>query len=505
MVVASGGMVLAAMLAGCGDSDDLVVGDEPSSWEVQRLGEGGLDAGAALAEANGVVVAATSTMSGDLLTWRSVDGGEMEGPTTSPGADRVAFRAVAGGPQGFVAVAHEWALTTAVGPVVWRSDDGTTWEPVGDDLGDLAGRTEVADVVATPDGFVAVGTELLGAGEGLGSPRAWSSEDGTAWTAVDLGSTDRYAGSIVAEGDVLHALGEHTAWRSEDGGRTWQASSIRTDTFDISFGVSGLALVDGVLLTSTRGELEGGDAQEVLLESLDSGRTWEADDDLAASLAGPLGAAALFGGGEAPVWLLASGHVDPFSDPDLCYSDPSACGIGDPIVLETTDAVAWRAIDLAAAAGGAPFDVADVLQTAAGDTVVLAVDDGLVTWTWPASAGGLPEAEAEPPPEGSDLPVASEEVPLEEGMTYRYPKDTHCGIDELGIFNGQVWHAEGTSGEDPFTGEVELPGDVADGGGSILGYLTLVDEDTIEYSIEPDGEPIATYRPEPLSELWGCM
>jgi hypothetical protein len=39
---------------------------------------------------------------------------------------------------------------------------------------------------------------------------------------------------------------------------------------------------------------------------------------------------------------------------------------------------------------------------------------------------------------------------------------------------------------------------------SIHGHLVLVDEDTIEYSTEPGGDPIATYEPTP-GEAPGCL
>jgi hypothetical protein len=501
----AGGLVLLAGAAmACGGTEDVVVEGGTSRWEGQHLGDLDADVGAAMAEVDGVLVAAASTESGDLRTWRSVDGGELEGPSTAPGVADANLQALAGGPQGFVAIANDWSQDPAAAPVVWRSPDGASWQPVADDLGDLGGSSEVGDLVATASGYVAVGAEVTSGEEGAASPRAWWSDDGASWTAVHLGATVGFAASVAADGEVLHALGEHTAWSSEDGGRTWTSNPIPDETSTLSFGASGLAAVDGVLLTSMRGEHDGGDAREQLFGSGDAGRTW-APIGLTGAAEVPLGEAALFGGSGSPAWLLAKGHADPYSNPDLCYADPAACGGGGPFLLQTEDGEAWRAIDVAAATGSASFDVADVLETSGRDTVVLALDDGLATWTWPASAGPLPDAPVESPPDGSTLPVASEDVTLEVGETYRYPKDTHCGIDELGVFNEQVWHVEGVSGDGPYAGEADVSADWPQAGGSILGYLTLVDEDTIEYSIEPGGEPVATYRPEPLSELWGCM
>jgi hypothetical protein len=93
---------------------------------------------------------------------------------------------------------------------------------------------------------------------------------------------------------------------------------------------------------------------------------------------------------------------------------------------------------------------------------------------------------------------------LEHGVTYRFPLYIHCGMEWLGQFNGTEWKLVIDSERpNPDTGGGEgVPAHWPEAQQTIFGDITLIDEDTIEYSIG-DGEVIATYFPTDLPRP-GC-
>lgn len=64
------------------------------------------------------------------------------------------------------------------GLVTWRSSDGTDWEPVGETV---SGKFHVANVIASDDGFVAIGTE-----SGDSNLLVRRSDDGIEWTSTAI-------------------------------------------------------------------------------------------------------------------------------------------------------------------------------------------------------------------------------------------------------------------------------------------------------------------------------
>lgn len=71
-------------------------------------------------------------------------------------------------------------------------------------------------------------------------------------------------------------------------------------------------------------------------------------------------------------------------------------------------------------------------------------------------------------------------------------------MDHLGELNGVRWElADAPAGDQPEIGAGDpIPEDWPVVGQSILGYVTLVGPDRIEYSLE-DGEVIGVYEPMP--------
>ena len=82
---------------------------------------------------------------------------------------------------------------------------------------------------------------------------------------------------------------------------------------------------------------------------------------------------------------------------------------------------------------------------------------------------------------------------LEPGIPYASSLGTHCGIDQLGEFNGHIW---------------QLAGPLADSGGGygvIYGVIVLSESDE-EPAIEltEGGNFVGRYVPQPLTELRLC-
>ncbi|MEO1065178.1 MAG: hypothetical protein AAFZ07_27505 [Actinomycetota bacterium] len=75
------------------------------------------------------------------------------------------------------------------------------------------------------------------------------------------------------------------------------------------------------------------------------------------------------------------------------------------------------------------------------------------------------------------------------GETVRFPLYTHCGISYLANFNERHWYLEGSPGGLPSPSPDDSWPMV---GESVLGLATLLDEETIEYSL-PSGEVVGTY------------
>jgi hypothetical protein len=162
------------------------------------------------------------------IAWTSSDGVAWSShPVPTLGQAGVAERmtTVTAAPDGYLAGGSVGPETLDRHARFWRSSDGATWTPVGDDPSAFA-NAEVRSIVGLGSGFVAIG--LLGtAVEPTGSV-AWTSPDGEHWTRIE--SPDLQKGRAVAlalapDGGLV-AVGtdqerhEATVWTSPDG-RAW--------------------------------------------------------------------------------------------------------------------------------------------------------------------------------------------------------------------------------------------------------------------------------------------
>ena len=132
--------------------------------------------------------------------------------------------------DGFLAVGTSAAADPGAGldGAVWRSDDGTEWERV--DTTDAAlgglGDQRLLGVTTVAGGFVAVGADGDGAG-------VWTSEDGRTWgsaqadpAAFDGPGADVAVAVAVGPDGSLVAVGESggdaAVWRADGPGATWE-------------------------------------------------------------------------------------------------------------------------------------------------------------------------------------------------------------------------------------------------------------------------------------------
>jgi hypothetical protein len=262
-----------------------------------------------------------------------------------PASNSSGMAAVARGTDGFVAVGGGGSVEGLGGALAWYSSDGQRWELTLDLHAEQDGSS-LWDVVATADGFVAVGHDP-------GGPAVWRSTDGRSWTTIDdpsapagpahsLSSVAAHRGGLLAigyasEGDAQVA----TAWSSVDGS-TWTrlaapdsyatgrpgALAVREDGGGIIVGslgpdlgdpvawpITGDGIGDPVVLPANEGETHAGpavatadgfvilggrwDAAEAAYQLLawtsDDGSAWEIEEAGSIGLAG--GAAFVHGVG----------------------------------------------------------------------------------------------------------------------------------------------------------------------------------------------------------------
>jgi hypothetical protein len=185
------------------------------------------------------------------VVWESVTGGAVVWDTVWADGKYVAVGLAAS-----YAPARTWASS-------WVSTDGRSWQATPPS----ADREEAVMYAVSPvtgGGFVAVGCERCPEGQ-LGTPAAWISPDGLAWTAVALPADfEGAANGVVQLGSGLLAFGDApngtATWTSADG-VNWQAGPNLAGNAD---GHNLVVWRDGVVLF-LYGEVEYGVPHDSLL------------------------------------------------------------------------------------------------------------------------------------------------------------------------------------------------------------------------------------------------
>lgn len=370
------------------------------------------------------------------------------------------------------------------------TDGGATWTESSISGGrpfDVSGVTVVDGSLVVPGAFRPVDEP----GMGPFTPGVFRSADGVTWTEVPLDPavfdmTDSYLGPVIDLGDRLVMSGTRdegdyrmpALFESSDRGATWQ---ISTDSGPAPSAVA----VAGATLVGVNSFLSPSDPAVPV--STNAGRAWEPVD--VSRFAPPFQYASTFvlSGGPS---VLITFAVEPSTE--YCYEHLEECqsGFVPALLLVAADGTAVS-VDL-----GAPVAYSSSGRVTADGSlhVVTIVGERLVIRSWDAANGPVPTVPDVEPFTPSGPPLAEWDAQLEVGATYRFPLGTHCGIDVLGDFNGEHWWIVGS----PESAYGQYQSDMSQ---RLLGEITLVDEDTIEYRI--DGELIATYAPS-AEEPPGC-
>ena len=440
----------------------------------------------------------SGTQDGGLESWVSTDGSTYE--------------ATAGGPAvgGFASVmgaAVRDDIWLAVGtdyerflPIVWMSSDGREWQRAT--TTGLERRGDMSSIVATERGFVATGAYRTGADPGSGPfvPALWRSVDGAVWEEIELPAKgEGFALGVVAMGDRLLVAGgsgpNAVVWRSDDQGSSWSRTRPAPLRKAGPSHITSMAVAaDGESVVLMGGSFdEGRGGAPLVLVSDDRGETWESVSLDAALWEGVFGGGVINGTAHGLVFV-AHRSFGPFTDTDRCYADPEGCGSSSAVALHSVEGRTWGELDLAGVDQSGYFQLHSFARDHLGALLLLGAREQLELHRWTGLAPP-PILPPPAPPPISDIPLAMHNAQLEPGVTYRYPLNTHCGMDLLGGFNEQWWYRVDPPGGAADTGSGRrLPDHWPTAGQSILGLITLTAGNTIEYSI-PGGEVIAVYEP----------
>lgn len=172
------------------------------NWSRATLPDAGLEIMGLVAGGPGfVAVGSSESVEGDVMPglhsgiWTSVDGTIWTRVPDAPMFANSTISAVVTGGPGLVAVGTTVAPPNVNGvfaPAIWTSADGLTWakeatptDPTPWTMveGTLQGRI-ISNIVATPEGFVAVGMEFGLTSKVLQRAVVWTSRDGRSWARV---------------------------------------------------------------------------------------------------------------------------------------------------------------------------------------------------------------------------------------------------------------------------------------------------------------------------------
>jgi hypothetical protein len=500
-------LVLVAVVVACGrDGDDLTsrapVGGPLEEPRTQRLDHHPEDTQSFLLVSGETAVVVSAARGGRLVAWRATGGSFEEVATGQHVGGFLSLSAAAATDDHFVAVGARFDTHR---PVAWRSDDGTSWEPAS--AASFAEPADINDLVASDEVLVGVGARRTAPDPSDGGfvPAAWRSTDGGAsWQTVELPADEAEgsASQVVLLDDAVLALGrdgsEDVMWRSTDAGASWTKSSFPVEE---GWWIADLAAA-GDTLVAVGGHETPDEFRFLVLVSEDAGATWERVQ---------LGGLAT---GMDEVWSVHA-RPDGFWIPglreilgppadDRCYVDFESC-VHPPepesVVLTSPDGRTWEVRDAGIIGSGVGLQETELATAADGRTWLLASgSDGLTVWSWTES----PDFPAPEPTPVTRWPVPPEPMAgdtLVEGVRYRAPLYAHCGIEWIGPYNGDVWkQAEGDDFESG-AGD-EPPEDWPVVGQTVFGYVTLVAPDRIEYSMA-SGEVMATYAPAPIEDAPG--
>lgn len=233
------------------------------------------------AVASGGAVVGVGTSGGRAAVWRTVDGATwtLTQLAAPPAGSTELLTAVAATGAGFVAGGYVESAMAQETVTLWRSSDGEAWERAS--MPSPAGSSEVTGIAAMgPSNLVAVG---IAGDERRGMAAVWRSLDGGAsWQPVSSPSfaTGRMV-AVVAAGTGFVAVGENVdqtaaaAWTSADGS-SWTAAPAQPglDNFGLQMVMTAVAsTADGTGMVAAGWRSDAGNGSAVVWRSAD-GVTW---------------------------------------------------------------------------------------------------------------------------------------------------------------------------------------------------------------------------------------
>jgi hypothetical protein len=305
---------------------------------------------------------------------------------------------------------------------VWTSRDGRAWTQLGGQVTAFTEDDRIEQLTRTAQGYAAVGYRGAGANS---TPILWRSDDGRSWQRIDgknlkltadVGPANRLH-YIAASGELLIVSGEviksnssvAASWRSTDGGRSWTAleSPSAEGAFGpLHLGASGPGFValregkegdlrTGVVFRSTTGDdwKPHGRIKTSASAGISFQRMTVDDRGIAVLTAGPGSRAAIYQSNEGATWQrVAELTNNPGRTPLRLAATGSTVVLGGTLT-RGTDQNAYLAVadgsgglaelDLRRISGAANFErsVRDIF-TGAGRTIAVGSGNGrAAAWT----------------------------------------------------------------------------------------------------------------------------
>jgi hypothetical protein len=472
-----------------------VAGDRSSGWNSVVLGQRIESAAVRFAvDRGGWLVSVSEGGSEAPVLWLSKDGEQWSRVAELPivhvslGAPLVGI-----GSSGMVAIRVGDPESRAFGDeselAVWTSADGSAWVE-GDPAG-FEGAGYLHHLMSTEFGWVVAGEYVVDRHTVVAA--VYWSADGVSWRRVTQGTGRGVANAVVVGDGDLVVVGSDggfpVVWHSADG-ISWSRSSLPSATHG-GVATAGAWLDDRWLVVGTASETE-----PMTTWQSDDGLRWETTGQLIEPREPPRFFEDRFGRGVRAGDRLAVGAIrGHFLHVNFCF-EGGPCFATTPSVLLTSDGSAWWEVP-APPRDGRLTDAPAVSATETGDLVSVTVYEGMVTvWSWPSDRPATPVVDDPPVPE-----LTIERVEWGQDLLpdtpYAYVLNTHCGISQLGEFNGHIWQLEDIA---------QLPPEGVFLGGSLYGVIELSgskDEATITFV--SGGQVVGEYLPKPLDEMRPCM
>jgi hypothetical protein len=370
---------------------------------------------------------------------------------------------------------------------LWRSVDGTRWET--NDSPTFRTPANVHGLAQLPNGdLLAIGSASVEEPAATG-PRAamWRSREGSTWQPVPLPALFSQAvfGSIAVQGTAVIVSGlqsnQGVLWRSGDAGESWAVVGLASGRYDmletvgrrfVAFTFPYFPQVPAIPFATSSDGLAW--SEGVAPSPLDDGQMFR-PSQIARTASG--------------LFLVGTQMFSLSGRLDWCYVAAARCqrSDGKEVVLHTITGDAWSAIDLEPLLGERLGTLAFV-DTPAGTIAASGTGRGVTTVR--VRTGSWRVIAPTPiPPLPTLPPVVGDDGAIEPGRVYRYPHSVWCNFEWLGRLNGRRWKMTRLQ-----VGTLDTRWTLPQVQETLLGTIRLTAADTIEYSVAGIGV-VAIYRP----------